>query len=131
MINISQLSCFLNFSILSLLFANFLQALYVNLGCLKCISGTYYLLLIKTCKLLHSYISCIDMLIPLKKKESLLKEFYLKIFSSLINFLFFFHYHTLYILIKALLFRFLSLQYFGFLISAFFLHFKQSDNIVL
>ena len=109
LINISWIS-YLNFCILSLFFVNGPQALYVNPDCLKCISGMYSMYLLK------------GVFIP-KLLNNLLAS------CSLINFDFLLS-HTA-DFDKSIILLFFVLKTFGFLLSVFFLHLKQYDNIVL
>ena len=83
-------------------------------------------------KLIHSFYT-------LKTKDDLIKEFFKGVFilkllnnqlvsSSLINFDCLLC-HTSHF-VKNIILPFLVLTTFGFLLSVFFLHFKQQDNIV-
>ena len=75
----------LSFWILSFFFVNGPQALYVNQGCLKCISGInlspVYKNLLTISFILYLVLTWLTNTI--KTKEDLLKEFYLKVFLSL------------------------------------------------
>ena len=133
---------FLYFCILSLIFGNVLQALHVNPGCLKCISGINYLLLIKIGLLFHWFYILYWLVNSSKRKEDLLKEFYLKVFlflkllnnplaSSFFNKLWYFTQSHNEHFDRSILPLFPVLATFGVLLSAFFLHFKQLDHIIL
>ena len=130
MINISWIFCFFNFFlILSLFLLNGLETLYVNSVCLKCISR------INLCtanKYLIYFIPCVDLLNTVKTKKDLIKKFYLDMslfLNWLINFVFLPSHTTHFD--KSISLPFLAITSFGFLLSVFFIHFKQYNRIVL